>query len=224
MTEPATESTFDRHRRLFTTGSSTDRIVGFSDGVFGIALTLLVLELRVPESIPAGLGPALIDLVPNYLAFVLSFAVVGATWMSHHRKFRAITGFDQNLMRLNLLMLLFVASVPFPTALLARHGDDPLAAAIYAACLALLGFCLAGLWTYAWHRGLVDPSVSRDVARFVLAQSLLLPTVFVLSIPVAMIWGATASELSWIVAVPALSFMKVVFRRAEGHHPADAER
>lgn len=87
--------TYHRYLRLVAEGDAMDRLVFFSDAVFAIAMTLLIVELHVPEVAGADLGPALLALVPGYLTFMLSFVVVGMVWMSHHRKFRVIVRYDQ---------------------------------------------------------------------------------------------------------------------------------
>lgn len=183
----------------------------FSDAVFAIAMTLLIIEVRPPGVSPAELSHALQELLPEYLTFVLSFAVIGLVWLSHHRKVSVLVGYDQNLLRLNLLLLVFVASIPLPTAILARYGDETPAVVLYAATAAATGFAATGLWLYAWRRGLVRADITPDVFRYVLAQSLPIPGIFVLSIPVALLAGPTAAELSWMIAAPAAFLVARLF-------------
>src|ERR671922_86848 len=99
--------------------SETARIEAFSDGVFAIAITLLVLELKVPLDGP--LSVALRRQWPSYIAFLLSFTFIGIMWVNHHRLFTQIRRADDGLLFLNLLLLLGVTVVPFPTSVLARH-------------------------------------------------------------------------------------------------------
>ena len=105
----------DRRRQA---GRDRDRIVNLSDAVFAIAMTLLVLDLRVPD-LPEGLvdselPAALLSLWPKYLGYVLSFVVIGTFWVIHHSIFRSIRRYDRTLLWLNFLFLMFVAFVPFP--------------------------------------------------------------------------------------------------------------
>jgi len=210
-----------RYVQRFAHGESVERMTFFSDAVFAIAMTLLIIELHAPEVPDAALPDALRELVPGYLTFVLSFVVVGFVWLSHHRKFAAIERYDQGLLRMNLLMLLFVASLPLPTAILGLHGDDVLAVVLYAATISLIGFLMTGMWLYAWHRGLVAASIDLAVFRLVLVQSFPIPGIFLLSIPVALLAGASAGELSWIAAVPASAVITRVYRaRTEETAPA----
>jgi len=191
-----------RYLRTVAEGSALDRTIAFSDAVFAIAMTILVLELRVPEVEPSGLPAALLALVPGYLTFALSFVVVGIIWLSHHRKFSVIVRYDQRLLRLNLVMLLLVASSALPTGLLGRFGDEVISVVLYAALISAIGFLMTTIWLYAWHRRLVDERVDEDVFRYVLAQSIPIPGVFLISIPVALLAGATAGEIVWILALP----------------------
>ncbi|HNP15544.1 MAG TPA: TMEM175 family protein [Terrimesophilobacter sp.] len=209
-------TTYERYLRTIAGGGTPDRLVFFSDAVFAIAMTLLVVELKVPHLPDARIGHELALLTPEFLSFILSFVVIGAVWMSHHRKFRAINGYTQPLVRLNLVMLLAVASLPFTTSLLGRYGDTQISVYLYAGTIAVIGFLMSAMWIYAWHRGLVNPDVTVDVFRFVLVQSFPIPGIFLLSIPVAALAGATPAELTWIAAVPASLIINVVYRSFSG--------
>lgn len=215
---------YEQYLRTIAEGERPERLAFFSDAVFAIAMTLLVVELKVPQVNDAHLATALAELGPEYLSFVLSFTVIGAVWMSHHRKFRAIASYTQTLVRLNLVMLLAVASLPFSTAVLGRYGDSTVSVYIYASTISLIGLIMTALWWYAWRRALVEASVTRGVFRFVLVQSLPVPAVFLLSIPLAALCGATVAEFFWAAAIP-LSFISArVFRAYSGRVVAVASR
>jgi len=96
---------------------ATNRLEAFSDGVTAIAITLLVLEITVPPGETLGLG--LLHLWPSYLAYAISFVVIGAIWLNHHAMFDLIVRADHCLLLLNTLHLMFIAFLPFPTAVLA---------------------------------------------------------------------------------------------------------
>jgi uncharacterized membrane protein len=113
------------------------RIEAFSDGVIAVAITLLVLDLRVPEPDRAGdLASRLAELWPNYLAYAISFVAIGIMWINHHAMLRRLTGVDHSVLVLNLLLLLFIVVLPFSTSLLATYLDASdggrLAAIVYA--------------------------------------------------------------------------------------------
>src|SRR4051812_14906487 len=124
-------------RRPTETEKETTRIEAFSDGVFSIAITLLVLDIKVPTTQEADLGGLLSQLLhlwPNLLAFVASFFFILVMWINHHRLFTVIRRSDNNLMLLNGLLLLGVILVPFPTALVAeylQHRDEAVAVIVY---------------------------------------------------------------------------------------------
>src|SRR5919199_4021121 len=118
-----------------------ERIIFFSDAVFAIAITLLVLNIEVPD-IPQGrvaqeLLGQLLALWPKYLSYVISFLVILIFWISHHSIFSTIRGYDRVLIWLNSLFLMFVAFLPFPTALLSEYGDQQLVVVIYAGSVAI---------------------------------------------------------------------------------------
>ena len=153
----------------------TARIEAFSDGVFAIAITLLVLDLRVPRDLangPALLG-ALIDQWPAYLAFVTSFAFIGIMWINHHKMFTLIKRADHGLLLLNSLFLLGVTFVPFPTALLAAylpHGGRNVAALVFSGTYTVIAVFFNLLWRYASHRNRLlartaDPRAVSTITR-----------------------------------------------------------
>jgi uncharacterized membrane protein len=139
-------------------GKETARIEAFSDGVFAIAITLLILELKVPpvEQFGGhGLARALGQLWPSYLAFFMSFSVILVMWVNHHRIFTLIRKVDDAFLYWNGLLLFFVTVVPFPTSLLAAYLLAPeakTAAAVYAAVGFLIALAFTGLWRHAIKR------------------------------------------------------------------------
>lgn len=132
----------------------TGRLEGFSDGVIAVAITLLVLSLQAPPKILD--DPALLSWLghqlPNYLAFVTSFATIGVMWMNHHRMFSYIRRIDATLMLLNLLLLLFIVFIPFPTDLVAQYLFSPdhlYAALLFNGTYVGLAICFNVLFRYA---------------------------------------------------------------------------
>jgi uncharacterized membrane protein len=132
-----------------------DRLLAFSDGVFAIAVTLLVLDLREP-AVQHGLLDAMLAEWPAFLSYVLSFLIVGIIWALHHRVFQIIRHTDYVFILINVVFLMWVAVVPFPTALLSSYLENPseqqTAVAIYASVF-VVGSVLSNLvWHYAIHR------------------------------------------------------------------------
>jgi len=151
--------------------AETARIEAFSDGVFAIAITLLVLELRVPELAPGErLWPALLDEWPQFGAYLSSFAVLGVMWVNHHSMFRQIQRADRGLLFLNLFLLLWTALLPFPTVLFAEHlRDDSIdasvAAAVYSANLTLAAIAFSAIWWHVLRTRLADHDLDRAQQR-----------------------------------------------------------
>lgn len=151
--------------------SDTSRIEAFSDGVFAIAITLLVLELHIPELEPdERLWPALVREWPQFAAYLTSFAVLGIMWVNHHSMFRQIRRADRGLMFLNLLLLLWTALLPFPTNLFAEYlRDDTIdahvAAAVYSANLTLAAIAFSLIWWHVLRSHLVDHNLTPSEQR-----------------------------------------------------------
>ncbi|MFD7154023.1 TMEM175 family protein [Kribbella sp. NPDC059898] len=151
--------------------AETNRLEAFSDGVFAIAITLLVLELHAPK-LEGGqrLWPALLDEWPQFAAYLASFAILGIMWVNHHSMFRQIQRADRGLMFLNLLLLLWVTLLPFPTSLFAEHLEDKtsnghVAAAVYSATLTLAAIAFSLIWWYVLRHHLVEHTMSKAQIR-----------------------------------------------------------
>src|SRR5215472_13584102 len=135
----------------------TGRIEAFSDGVFAIAITLLILDIKVPHASESGLGlgTLLLRQWPSYVAFLASFATIGIMWINHHRLFTHIVRSSHALLLLNSLLLLGVVVVPFPTALVAEyfgHKGEHLAATLFSGTFLLIAIIFNVLWRYAAQR------------------------------------------------------------------------
>jgi uncharacterized membrane protein len=184
------------------------RIVAFSDGVFAIAITLLVLNLSVPEHIHGDdLTNVLWEQRQDLFAYALSFAVIGRFWLVHHRFFRDVTGFDGRLLSLNLFYLAWIVLIPFSSQVLGDHGGDTGAIVLYAGNLA--GVVLVGnlMFSDARRAGLFR--VSEEEAAENRRRSLVIAVVFLLSIPIALIDGH-AAQFFWLILLlgPLLGWLR----------------
>jgi uncharacterized membrane protein len=168
--EPVRLGVDERHR-VNTRLNETNRVEAFSDGVFAIAITLLILEIKVPHDVvpPATLAQALTHQWPSYLAFVTSFFTILIMWVNHHRLFTHISRCDDRLLFYNGLLLLGVAAVPFPTALVAEYlgqAGELTAACVYNGTLIAIGICFNLLWLSASRHGrLLYEDHDRDAVR-----------------------------------------------------------
>jgi uncharacterized membrane protein len=181
-----------------------ERLIFFSDAVFAIAITLLALEIRLPETDEllnnSQLSVQLAGMWQEYLAYIISFLVIGTFWMAHHRRYRYIKRYDNKLMFLNLLMLMVIAFIPFPSSVISKYPDRS-ATIFYALTMAIVGFLLAGIWWYASHNNrLVDPDLDVKQRQRQFIAPLLTSTVFLLSIGIAFL-NADLSRLSWVLTL-----------------------
>lgn len=186
-------------------GRDRDRIVNLSDGVFAIALTLLVLDIRVPniseDTVATELPAALFTLWPKYLGYVLSFVVISSFWVIHHSIFRNIKDYDRSLLYLNLLFLMFVAFVPFPTSLLGEYGNHQLPVAIYAGTLAIGRLLLTTIhWYTTRNERLVVEGQDLREMRFFLIRGVTMTVIFLLSIAISF-FSVSAAIWSWVVMI-----------------------
>ena len=145
----------------------TGRIEAFSDGVFAIAITLLVLEIGVPEDDLDDLWSGIADQWPSYLAYVTSFLTIGGIWMAHHGIFRRLKSADATVMQVNLLLLMLVSFLPFPTKLLAETinapSEETAAVVFYGLVLLAISITASLLWRHiAANRDLLEPDVSDE--------------------------------------------------------------
>ena len=147
-------------------GFQKGRLEAFSDGVFAIAVTLLVLDIAVPGHAGQQLLRSVADLWPSYLAYVVSFATIGAAWLGHNAITEYLERTDAAFVRLNLLLLLVISFLPFPTRLFADYiGQDSserVAVTIYGISLLLASTLLLVLWRYAVRGHLVRPDTADE--------------------------------------------------------------
>ena len=164
------------------------RIAALSDGIFAIAITLLIFGLEVPEiNRPTSsdeLANALGDMWPRFGAYVQTFVIIGAYWVGHHRAFRRMVREDDRLAWVNLLFLLTVSFMPFPANLVGRYPENRTAVVVYSASLAAVSVTYAAVWAYARGARLLA-SGERPVARIELWTAGSVGALFLLSIPLA---------------------------------------
>lgn len=179
-----------------------ERLVFFSDAVIAIAITLLALEIRLPavegELSNAALWQSLLALFPSYLGYVISFWVIGSFWLSHHRRFRFIVRYDRNLLLLNLLLLMLIAFIPFPTSVLSEYGNQT-ATIFYALTMTVTGLVSWAIWLYvAQQNRLIAPTLAPQQLRREWLRGLMMPAIFLFSIGVAVI-DADLAKFSWLL-------------------------
>jgi uncharacterized membrane protein len=177
------------------------RLEAFSDGVFSIVITLLILDVRLPnETVP--LLDGLREVLPQIVTFVLSFVIVGLYWVAHHQMLHFVKAVDRYLLWLNVTLLLTVVFIPFSASLLGRHLDDPLSVTVYGANLMLVNAAGTALWLYATGRRPLTHDNVPPALRFFIAR---LHTAPVLVYAAALILARWQIALSLVLfaAVPA---------------------
>jgi uncharacterized membrane protein len=200
-------------RETETTGLLTDekgleRLVFFSDAVFAIAITLLVINIQLPSNAGADLLGAFGDVLPKIVSFVISFLVIGLYWVAHHQMFRSVRRYDYRFVWLNLFLLMSIAFLPFSTEVIGTYGDQTVGVIFYAASLALAGILFMLVWLYAVHNHrLIEPDLPYDHIRNTTARIAVAPAVFLLSIPIALIRPSVA-EWSWVLIFVLLRLLR----------------
>jgi uncharacterized membrane protein len=182
------------------TGLSTNRLVAFSDGVFAVAITLLVLNLQVPQITSVSeLVPRLGELWPKLLSYALSFVIVGIYWVAHHNTFHYIQRSDRNLLWLNILLLMCIVFLPFPTALLGQYPEQRVSVIIYAGTLVITGLVLQSLWWYATSRyRLVNREIDPHLVQRATRRNLTGPLIYLLAIGISL-FSVPASLVLFLV-------------------------
>lgn len=181
------------------------RVLAFSDGLFAIAMTLLVVGIGVPNLSDKDdigeLANALNDLTPAFISFFISFSVIGRYWLAHHQFFSLLKAIDPALIRLNMVYLGFIAFLPFPTALLGELFENPLSVVTYAIAVAIVSGMEVVLFRRAHHDGLIVVELRPDVYRWGVVTSLSPVLFFLLSVPVAFL-STTLAVSTWFLVVP----------------------
>jgi len=191
----------------------TGRLEAFSDGVFAVAITLLVLNIKIPGiDLPSNKLPsdtdlwiALRDGWPMLAAYGTSFATIGIMWLNHHRLYVHIKRTNTGLILLNLLLLLFIVFVPVPTALLAEYivkPDQHLAAVVYSGTYVILACCFNLLWRYAsYHNRLLGKNVETRSVEAISRQYLFGPLCYLIAFGLAFINTPASIIFNFVLAL-----------------------
>jgi uncharacterized membrane protein len=194
--------------RAGSKGLDTSRVTAFSDGLFTIAATLLVVSIDLPDlpdaDVPSQLPHVLDDVLPQLLSYFLSFAVIVLFWFRHHALFGRVHKHDARFVALNMVFLAFIAVLPFPTELVGKYGEESISVVVYALNVLVLSGLLTALFVYSERVGLVHPDVESGGIHRLRALSVFV--VFGASIPMALLFGARAGQFTWLamLVVPRL--------------------
>jgi uncharacterized membrane protein len=185
--------------RQIEEGRGLDRVIAFSDGVFAIAITLLVLNFKLPDLSGPDLDDELFHAISDdwglWFSFALSFAIIARFWVAHHRLSMLLRRIDHHFLVLNLVLLAFIVVLPYPTEILGEYGN-PTAVAVYATAMTLTGLASGVLWSYALRAGLMDSRVDDRWAKHSVLRGFMIPIFFGVSIPLAFV-STTLAEVLW---------------------------
>jgi uncharacterized membrane protein len=153
-------------KRLSKFEFTKDNLINFSDAVFAIAITLLVIDIKLPEGLHGGGGhyllSALVDLWPSYLSYIISFVVIAVYWYNYHKIIYYAAEADNKIAFLNIVFLFTVTIMPFTASMLGRYGEESVAVAIYAASVAVGNAVLFLLWRHILRKYLLaDKALSK---------------------------------------------------------------
>jgi uncharacterized membrane protein len=195
---------------------STARIEAFSDGVFAIVMTLLVLEIHVPRvagpNVSAELAESLLSLTPKFLSYILSFGIVAIWWVAHHHFFDLLRRSDRGLLWFNSVFLLWLAFVPFPTALMGDYPGERIAVMSYAGVMALAGLSFSWMRYYAFFMAdLAHSGLDRKLMRQAMLKSALNPLLHVLAVFLAL--ATTRGAIALLVVIPLMFFIPSALER-----------
>jgi uncharacterized membrane protein len=183
---------------------STNRFEAFSDGVFAIAMTLLVVDLKMPDLAQSTASDSVAHLLaiwPQVLSFITSFSVIGVIWLNHHTLFHFLKRVDRAILILNLLLLLCVAFIPYATAVMGHYSHFQPVVAFFGLVLALTGAVYNGLWFYIVRRYITPQRLlRRDYLRVASIRIVVWPLVYVLAAALSLI--STAISITLYILIP----------------------
>ena len=174
-----------------------DRVGAFSDGVFAVAITLLVLNIEVPSVGDDELSGALDDLVPDLTAYFIAFAVIGLFWFGHHRAWSSFRRTTPKLVWSNMLLLSLISLMPFTTALMGRYDSDDISIVLYALNVGLAACADTYVDKVAFDEGIARV-VSEGERRAQIVTGWMRPAIFFLSIPLAFLIDESVAQLFWL--------------------------
>jgi len=212
-------ATRGRSAELATTkahGLPKNRLETLVDGVFAIAMTILVLELRAPQTLgPGGLAQGLVDLGSRFATFVISFIVLGVYWFAHHQVFHFVLRVNRTLVWLNILFLMGIALVPFAASVMGAYTNDPIALSLYGGVLGLLATLGYLIWWYmSGDRGLIEPGLDPALVHKVRVWLAIGPVITPVAIAVSFV-STTVALLIYLTLPVVFIFFNPVSRYLE---------
>jgi uncharacterized membrane protein len=196
-----------------------ERVNGFSDAVFAVAITLLILTIAIPKVFDTEqLGQQLVDMWPEFLGFFISFFIVGAFWIGHHSMFALLRRSTPGLLWINIVLLVFVVILPFSTDLMSEYNGSVVAVVFYDINMAAVALSLSFLWWYASYcHDLVLDSVAPAVRKHLLRIYLSMSLIFCLSIAIAFV-NIPVSQYFYLTLIPVNIWLGRVHRKEKARN------
>ncbi len=186
-----------------------NRLEALTDGMFAIAMTILVLGIEVPATATYPDAVSLVlGLLPELYHYALAFGMLMILWVVHHRQFAVVDHIDSKILWSSGISLLFIALIPFSTSLATEYGDDPLAPIFLEANLLLIGIIYAFIWHYTARKGLLKATINQERIRITTVRTLIVPIASIIAITVALA-GSTWSTIVYL----AIPFVKMIHTR-----------
>ncbi|MBN2168824.1 MAG: DUF1211 domain-containing protein [Actinobacteria bacterium] len=194
-----------------------DRIASFSDAVFAVAITLLVLNIEIPDIpeklVNQELASDIAALWPHILALILSFVIIGFLWISHHNLFKYIEKQNGSLLWINMAILLSIVLLPFSTNVISEYGNTKIGVIIYAANYAAACLLFAAMWYFITKSPvLVSGDFNVEMGKHASASFLLVGTVFLVSIGLALV-NPQIAEYFWLTIIPINIFSEMIAKK-----------
>jgi uncharacterized membrane protein len=212
------------HKKKF----QLERLILFSDAVFAIAITLLVIELKLPEleeTSERAMANALAHTIPHFIAFILSFAIIGIYWVAHHRMFYYVVNYDNRLLWLNLLLLMFVVLMPFSSYVYGIHSAMNVAFLVYTVNISMLAFCMVMMYGHISNpkRNLSHGLENKRLVRYYQLRSAVVPLCFVVGVVIAFtannFYAEVLSRMSPVLIAPAIRLLRRRYKDVNAEIP-----
>ena len=211
------------HKKTF----QLERLILFSDAVFAIAITLLVIELKLPdleETSEHAMGQALLHTLPHFIAFILSFFIIGIYWIAHHRMFYYVINYDNRLLWLNLLLLMFVVLMPFSSYVYGVHSAMNVAFLVYTVNISMLALCMFLMYGHISNpkRSLSHGLENKRLVRYYQLRSMVVPLCFSIGVILAFtgnIYVEVFSRMSPVLIAPAIRLLRKRYKDVNAEIP-----
>jgi len=188
------------------------QLFGFSDGVFAIASTLLIININTPFLQKAFVSGQYSEVFQQILTYAITFLIIAFYWISHHRFFTYVKALDSRLLWLNIFLLMLIAFIPFPSSIVNGQSAHQNAEILYSATLGTAGLCLTGMWIYAANhrKTLLLHQIKKETTTYNIIRNFIASAIFLLSIVISF-FNVSLAMYSWLLIFVARILLKPFF-------------